>query len=147
MKSFLLKKAIDLRANNKIPKKTFPLGEHASSLFENLSKQNLLKEFEPYVQKFGSRTGHENNTKIKSRINYTGFCMVLKRFIFPGTSPVGEDASRMLFESCKESSSNNDNNNMIDPSIFFDLIFDKKKDVVTKFGFSSTIPAPSYTGR
>ena len=152
MKSILLKRAMDLRANNRIPKGNFALGEHSSTLFENLAKDLLSNEFSPYVQRSDVRRGRKVDGKNNSQINYSGFSIVLKKFNFPGAAPLTEDASRMLFESCKEFSTkdneiNRNNDEMIDTNIFSNLIFYQGGDEITKFGFSRPIPAPSETGK
>ena len=153
MKSILLKRAMDLRANNRIPKGNFALGEHSSTLFENLAKDLLANEFSPYVQRSDVRRGRKIDGKSDSQINYSGFNIVLKKFNFPGATPLGEDASRMLFESCKESSTNDNkinknknNDEMIDTNKFSNLIFFQGGDKITKFGFSEPVPTPSETG-
>lgn len=149
MRAILMKRAQDMRASNGVPRGAFSLGQHSSELFDQISRNLLQKEFEPYARQSNVRTKNSidrrngNSQKKNVDVDYESFCMVMKRFVFPGTQPLGDGAARMLFNACCGSG---DKKMAANPYVLADMIFLASGQRINQFGFSQPVIAASHTG-
>jgi hypothetical protein len=107
-------------------------------LAESTARAIIAKAFNPY-QSRGGRCGDVG------RINFTSFCRVLSKFVYPGSPPLKENILRYIFDMC----GNYDDRQveMIDSDILIDIIFDKGGGITNQFGFVKHVAPVTDTGR
>jgi hypothetical protein len=142
MRAILLKRSSDMRAHDRLPRGLFKHGQHSSALFEEISRYILLKDFEPHVLK--STRGQNRG----DGVDFQSFCLVLKKYLSPGSQPLSEIAARILHTRCTADKDRGEKaQNRADPSVLLDLVFCKGGVALTEFGFTRLVPAASSTGR
>jgi hypothetical protein len=143
MRAVLLKRASEMRAHDRLPRGLFKHGQHSSALFEEISRYILLKDFEPHVLK--SSRGQNRD---RDGVDFQSFCLVLKKYLSPGSQPLSEVAARILHTRCTADRDRGEKaQNKADPSVLLDLVFCKGGVALTEFGFTRLVPAASSTGR
>jgi hypothetical protein len=143
MRAILLKRASDIRAHDRLPRGLFKHGQHSSALFEEISRYILLKDFEPHVLKSSRGQNRDGDG-----VDFPSFCLVLKKYLSPGTKPLSEIAARILHTRCTADRDRGvRGQNRADPSVLLDLVFCQGGVELTEFGFARLVPAASSTGR
>lgn len=132
--SSLLAKARILVRTGKVLKRD-RLSVKQSQLLEDLGEEILNREFGPYVRK----SKQDGSVSVR----FENFKRIVMKFSPDGAAVPSDDILQNLFFSCCR----NENEDMADPSILCDMVFDKGGSIINKFGFAQNTDPVSHTNR
>jgi hypothetical protein len=126
LKSFLMKKANDMRLSGKI---NMPVTMKLPELHEKVARDILMKLFQPFT---GASDGRVRRDR-EDGVEFPDFARVLRSFSFPGTSPIRNETIQYFFDLCSHTISGNivmneEGRPVADASHFIELIFGGKSD-------------------
>jgi hypothetical protein len=129
LRSFLIKKANDLRLHGKVK---LPVSMTMEELQESVARELLMKAFQPYTGMNDGRVHrHRSSSHTIQGVECNDFLRVLRNYQFPGTIPLKIETAQFLFDLCSYDSYqqiriiNEEQRPVADINILIGLIFNR----------------------
>jgi WD40 repeat protein len=123
LRSALTKTVMKMRRDKQIALND-RLAQTSDQLYESQARSILMAAFSPYLK--GSQKS----------IDFNGFVRALQKFSYPGVEAPSEDLYRFIFALCCDSSADDISTARANPSRLVEMMFERPRVEVNKFGFT-----------